>query len=97
MQRHFARLAATHSPGDRVWGLSVFGEQSRHVIQLLAFLYPDGLTFYVDQLRICMLRLALKGVMLKRLGNDMLYVRMAVGAKLVEDVSDPRSHREHPG
>jgi hypothetical protein len=54
-------------------------------------LYPDGLAFYVELLRIA--RLLLKGIMLKRLGDDVLYVRMHIRPKLMEDVPNPRIHR----
>jgi hypothetical protein len=35
--------------------------------------------------------------MLIRLRNDVLYVRLNVPPKLVEDVSDPNTHRGYPG
>ena len=74
--------------------LFVVGEQSRHLIQLFASLYPDSLPLYVDLLRTA--SLFLERVVLKRLGDDVLYMGMHIRAKLMEDVPDPRTHRRYP-
>lgn len=66
-------------------------EQRRHIIQLLASLYPDRLALYVDFLRVP--RFILKKATVERLGDDVLYVRMNILLKLMQDIPDACLHR----
>jgi hypothetical protein len=72
-------------------GALCLGKQRRHVVQVLATLYPDRLALDMNFLRVA--GLVVKGPVLKRVSDHVLHMRMDILPEFMQNVPNARSHR----